>query len=186
MTTEIVKIEQNEVLCPYEKLEQYVAIKSICDILGIDNSAQLTRIKQDEILNSVLKPLPATGFDGKTYDMACLPLRYIFGWLFTIDTDKVKPDVKDKVFKYKQLCYDALYDHFVGPTANRRNILLRKNEVELEILQLKEQILAEKNPLFEKLQALEKEKSELKKALPATDNALIGTQLKLFNHDNQN
>lgn len=45
----------------------------------------IRKIKEDEILGSVIPLRGTTGADGKQYDMFCLPLQYIFGWLFTIN-----------------------------------------------------------------------------------------------------
>jgi hypothetical protein len=95
-----------------ENGEKRVAVKPICEALGIDFSAQLQRLKRDEILSSVVVMVTTTGSDGKQYEMVTIPLKFVFGWLFTIDTSKVRDDVKDFVLKYKLECYNALYEHF--------------------------------------------------------------------------
>jgi len=41
-----------------------------------------------------------------------LQLEFVFGWLFTIDHNKVRPEIKDSVIRYKMECYHALYRHF--------------------------------------------------------------------------
>ncbi|MDD4375135.1 MAG: phage antirepressor N-terminal domain-containing protein [Bacteroidales bacterium] len=96
-----------------ENGEKRVAVKPLCEALGIDFSAQLQRLKRDEILSSVVVMITTTGSDGKQYEMVTIPYKYAFGWLFTIDTSKVRPEAKDFVLKYKMECYDALYNHFV-------------------------------------------------------------------------
>lgn len=95
-----------------ENGEKRVAIKPICEALGIDFSAQLQRLKRDEILSPVVGMITTTGSDGKQYEMVTIPFKFVFGWLFTIDTSKVRSDAKDFVIKYKLECYNALYDHF--------------------------------------------------------------------------
>jgi len=92
--------------------EKRVAIKPICQALGIDSEAQRQRILRDEILSSVAFMVKATGTDKKEYDMFSIPFKFVFGWLFSIDTSKVKPEAKEAVIKYKLQCYDALYNHF--------------------------------------------------------------------------
>ena len=44
--------------------------------------------------------------------MACLPIEFIFGWLFTINPKNVKEDARESVRKYRMECYRALYSHF--------------------------------------------------------------------------
>lgn len=95
--------------------EQYVAIRPICEALGVDAKAQRSRIERDEILNSVEVMMTSTGKDGKQYEMLCIPYMYIFGWLFGIDTSKVKEEIKQNVVKYKMECYRVLFEHFTEP-----------------------------------------------------------------------
>ena len=54
----------------------------------------------------------ATGSDGKDYEMFCLPLKFVFGWLFSIDTSRVKDEARPEVIAYKLQCYNVLYDYF--------------------------------------------------------------------------
>jgi len=44
--------------------------------------------------------------------MQTIPFKFVFGWLFRIDSRKVKPEAKETVVKYQVECYNALYDHF--------------------------------------------------------------------------
>ena len=64
--------------------EQLVPIRPICEALGIDFARQRKKIQEDEDLSSVVVLTPSTGSDGKQYEMLCLPIRYIFGWLFIL------------------------------------------------------------------------------------------------------
>jgi hypothetical protein len=95
--------------------EQMVAIKPICEILGVDYEAQRQRIYRDEILNSTACIIKAVAADNKEREMVCLPRFYMFGWLFTIDASKVNDIAKESVLKYKLECYKILNDHFTEP-----------------------------------------------------------------------
>jgi len=95
-----------------ENGQKIVPIKPICDILGIDMESQRKKIRSDEILGSVAVLKTATGSDGKQYVMYCLPLEFVFGWLFTINADRVAPEARESVIGYKLECYKALYNHF--------------------------------------------------------------------------
>lgn len=72
----------------------------------------------------------ATGRDGKQYDMYSIPFRYIFGWLFTIDTSKVNEEAREGVTEYKRQCYDALFDHFA---ARARFVEEKQKEIDRQL-----------------------------------------------------
>jgi len=89
-----------------------IPIKPICEALGVDFSAQRQRIERDEILYSTVGMITTVGADKKEREMFCLPLKFTFGWLFTIDTNRINEDARKSVIKYKLECYNVLYRHF--------------------------------------------------------------------------
>ena len=72
--------------------EQLVPIRPICDALGIDASNQIGRIKRDEILSSTMVVTTMVAGDKKDREMLAIPIKFVFGWLFTIDTSRVSVD----------------------------------------------------------------------------------------------
>jgi len=92
METKILKVATvNQVVIVINDDEnQLVPIKPICEALGIDAKAQRDRINRDEILSSVGVMTTSTGSDGKQYEMVNLPLKFVFGWLFTINPKNAK------------------------------------------------------------------------------------------------
>ena len=91
-TKTIVKVNNVDIIATSD--EQMIAIRPICEALGISVERQRKKIQEDEDLNSVAALRAATGADGKRYEMLCLPVRYIFGWLFTINPANVKPEAQ--------------------------------------------------------------------------------------------
>lgn len=75
-------------------------------------ASQYTKLKEDEDLCSVVVLSPTTGADGKTYEMACIPFEFVFGWLFTINPKNVKLEAQETVRRYRMECYHALYEYF--------------------------------------------------------------------------
>lgn len=94
--------------------QKLVPIKPICDALGIDFPNQFRKIKEDEDLNSTVVLSTMVASDGKDREMACLPLEFVFGWLFTINPKNVKPEAQEAVRSYRMECYRALYSHFTA------------------------------------------------------------------------
>lgn len=92
----------------------FVAVKPINDRLGLVWSNQHRRIKRDPILSEgmAIMAIPSPGGEQET---TCLSLRYLNGWLFGIDSSRVKPELRERVLAYQRECYDVLADHFLGP-----------------------------------------------------------------------
>jgi hypothetical protein len=110
-TIKVAKINEVDILV-IENGEKRVAIKPICQALGIDPDSQRKKLTTDPILSSVTVLSTATGSDGKQYEMVTIPLKFVFGWLFRIDSRNVNEAARDSVLKYQLMCYEALYDYF--------------------------------------------------------------------------
>ena len=109
-STVVAKINNVEIVV-VENGQKLVPVKPICQALGIAFEPQYTRLKNDPILSSVVMLSVTTGADGKQYEMVTIPFRYIFGWLFQIDSRNVKEEARDGVLRYQRECYDVLYNH---------------------------------------------------------------------------
>lgn len=90
----------------------YTAMKPICDNIGLAWEAQLARIKRDDILSSTMIVMIIVAEDGKNREMVCLPIEYLNGWLFGIDVNRCKPEIRETLIKYKKECYQALHDYW--------------------------------------------------------------------------
>jgi hypothetical protein len=91
-----------------------IAVKPICDNIGIEWASQLLRIKRDAILSEgmFIMNIPSPG---GAQDTTCLPLALIPGFLFGIDDRRIKDAaIRGKVLRYKRECHAALYAHFLG------------------------------------------------------------------------
>lgn len=111
--TEIVKINDVQIECPWKDGQHYVAIRPICQALGIDHKGQQDRLKSSPALVSTGGTIvPSVAADGKQRGMYCIPLRFVFGWLFSIDENLVKEEARESLIRYKMECYNVLYDHF--------------------------------------------------------------------------
>lgn len=92
----------------------FVALKPICDSLGLAWQRQLERIKEDPVLSEgvtmVVIPSP-----GGAQETTCLKLELVNGWLFKVDSRRVKDeDTKRKLLTYQRECYQVLFDAFYG------------------------------------------------------------------------
>lgn len=95
-----------------ENGEKLVPIKPICEALGVSFQSQKEKIEEDDILAPTVRLSLTVAADGKEREMVCLPYKFIFGWLFTINPKNVKEEAKEGVINYKLACYNALYQSF--------------------------------------------------------------------------
>ncbi|SFO62356.1 phage antirepressor N-terminal domain-containing protein [Prevotella sp. tf2-5] len=94
--------------------EQLVAVKPVCEILGVAYQSQQAKLKEHPIYSSVITLSVTTGSDGKKYEMVCIPLQFFPGWLFSINPDNVKEEAREQLIKYQLECNKVLFDYFFG------------------------------------------------------------------------
>ncbi len=149
----------------------YIAIKPICEALKVDYIEQFKNLKSDEILNQLLCERTTVAADGKMRNMACLPERYVYGWLFSIRSDS--QDLK----AYRLKCYDILYAHFHGAMTARVDTLQQRSEVDSQIVALRQKI--DESPYAMEIQELKRKKAEISARLKKIDRDLLAGQLTL-------
>ena len=98
----------------------YTAMKPICENIGLDWKSQYSRMKRYDVLNSTMVIITIVAEDGKKREMICLPIEYLNGWLFGIDINRCKPEIRDTLIKYKKECYQALHDYWFNGKAERK------------------------------------------------------------------
>lgn len=135
--TVITTINNVAITIAYDNQNAMVPIKPICEALGVDYSTQLQKLKNDEDLSSTIGLRPMVGSDNKLREMVCIPLEYVFGWLFTINPMNVKPEAQKAVREYRRDCYHALYEHFFNKTRDREQSLERTVTLQREQLDLR-------------------------------------------------
>ena len=97
----------------------YTAMKPICENIGLSWHAQFERMNRDEILSQCILIIRMVAEDGKNREMVCLPIEYLNGWLFGIDVNRCKPEIRETLIKYKKECYQALHDYWFKGKAER-------------------------------------------------------------------
>ncbi|MBN6711431.1 phage antirepressor N-terminal domain-containing protein [Haemophilus haemoglobinophilus] len=111
----------NQTLITFEQDNvQYVAMRPLCENIGLQWESQYNRIKRDEVLSSTMIIMITVAEDGKKREMICLPIEYLNGWLFGIDIKRVKPEIRDLLITYKKECYKALADYWMKGKAERK------------------------------------------------------------------
>ena len=110
---DLIKVEfyGDELLMVEHHGEPYVALKPICQNLGVDLMGQWRKISQDEKRWQPVK-LSVKAQDGKLREMLCIPLRKLPAWLMSISPSKVKPEIREKLVRYQEECDRVLWEYW--------------------------------------------------------------------------
>lgn len=107
----LITVEQND--------RHYVAMKPICENIGLNWASQYQRIQRDEVL-SLGVVIITTPTNSGEQQMICLPIEYLNGWLFGIDINRCKPEIRETLIKYKKECYQVLHNYWFNGKAERK------------------------------------------------------------------
>ncbi|GAC1543983.1 MAG: hypothetical protein NVS2B7_18020 [Herpetosiphon sp.] len=94
--------------------EIFVALRPLCDYLGLSWSGQFERLKRDAVLGAALQFVRVTRTKASRGDpnTLCLPLEYLPGWLFGISVGRVRPALQEKITRYRRECFRVLWRSF--------------------------------------------------------------------------
>ena len=173
-TVNIAVINEVSLQVVVDDREQLIPIKPVCDILGVNYTSQVDKLKEHPIFRSTIPQRGTVAADGKEREMLCIPLRFFSGWLFSINPNNVKEEIKEKLIQFQLKCNDILFDYFF----NRAEFALKK---EVAIAKTKE-VFDEKTELVRLAKSEQKvAEADYKKALSLTFEQYEAerTQLKL-------
>lgn len=97
----------------------YVAAKPIVISLGLDWMTQYQKLKDDTRFS--YRDMPITARDGKQYKTTCIPLKKLNAFLFSINPNKVRADLREMLEHYQEECAAALFNYWTfGYAVNPR------------------------------------------------------------------
>jgi hypothetical protein len=90
-----------------------VAVKPIVVAMGLDWASQFKRIQRDPVLSEGVVMMTIPSESGGAQRMVCLELELIHGWLFKIDSSRIRDaKIRELVLMYQRECYSVLHNHF--------------------------------------------------------------------------
>ncbi len=98
--------------------EPFAPVKPICDAIGLDVTTQQSKLSSAKARWGT-RLIPATDADRKKYNMLCLPMRKLGGWLASINGPRIKPEIREKLIAYQNECDDALWRYWSEGHASR-------------------------------------------------------------------
>ncbi|MDW1150998.1 phage antirepressor N-terminal domain-containing protein [Mannheimia haemolytica] len=96
----------------------YTAVKPIVEAMGLDWGGQQQKLSKSSVKFNC-RDISMVAKDGKIRQMLCIPIKKLNGWLFSINPEKVRADLKEKVICYQEECFEALYNYWHFGKAER-------------------------------------------------------------------
>lgn len=90
-----------------------VAMKPICEALGLDWKSQYSRIQRNPVLATcmVMMTMQLPG-DSQRREVVTLPMHMLNGWLFGIEVGRVKEHLRPMLLDYQRECFMVLDSYF--------------------------------------------------------------------------
>lgn len=117
----VISFRSAKLLLAEQDGQPFVPMKPVVEGMGLAWQTQHRKLMAGRFA-PVITMMVTTGFDGKQYEMACLPLKKLPGWLMSIHASKVKPDLRENVLAYQDECDDVLWAYWNdGRAVNHRD-----------------------------------------------------------------
>lgn len=99
----------------------YVAMREIVEGIGLEWARQAQKLNNQKEKFSCVH-MYTTASDGKKYEMICIPIKKLNGWLFSLNPNKVRADLKTRLENYQEECFLALWDYWTEGVARRDEV----------------------------------------------------------------
>jgi hypothetical protein len=104
-----VSFHENTLLTAEVNGTQYAAMKPIIEGMGLDRKSQQHKITSTPRYGHITLPLQTPGGIQK---MLCIPIAKLNGWLFSVNAERVKPEIREKIIRYQEECFVVLHDYW--------------------------------------------------------------------------
>lgn len=153
----------------------YVAVKPLCDALGISFQKQHEKIVNNSSFNYHLMVTVAE--DGKQREMLCIPVKKVGGWLFSINAKRVKPEIRERLLMFQEDLHTLIYNAISGKVTPEMFFRMQKGFEDFKI-EMRE-VIAMKNETIARLEHELVVEKEISKRVSAVNSSCAGKQLQL-------
>jgi len=91
----------------------YTPLRQFCEILGVDYSGQIKRIKRDETLEQGVDKIPHLT-NGGEQEICVLDINFLPLWLTGIRVNQCKENIRESLLDFKLKAKDILTNAFIG------------------------------------------------------------------------
>lgn len=102
------------IYCISYQNQPYTAMKPIVENMGIDWRSQQRKLSGCERWGVVIMTIPSSSGEQNTL---CMPVRKLPAYLASINPNKVRPELREKIIRYQNECDDVLWDYWMNKRA---------------------------------------------------------------------
>ena len=100
--------------------EQYTPVKPIVDNLGLSWGTQSPKLLENkEKYGYLLIKIPSAG---GLQAMGCIPVRKLTAFLYSINANRVREDLRDKLIRYQEECDEVLWQYWTKGRATKESV----------------------------------------------------------------
>lgn len=151
----------------------HIAVKPICEALGIDYIRAFKNLKDDPVFGpSLSKQTILIPGDTQSRKFVCITEEFVYGWILSLRS------LAEGLLEYKLECHHVLFEYFRGSIPNRKEVLRESASTRMQRLKLESELRGiDKFVEYEKVKAKE---ARLGKTLKSMDKDIIDEVLDLF------
>ena len=155
----------------------FLAAKPMVEAMGLGWEPQRQRLQRDPVLSEGTSIMKVPFGKGGAQDMLCIKLELVNGWLFGIDSSRIKDEaVRERVILYQRECYQVLHDHFAG---KRQSVEFEGEPDELPTTSERLRLVTEARQTFSQMAARE---MWFRQGLPIVPSMIHPAQNDLFHY----
>lgn len=101
----------------------WVPLRRLCEAIGLNYAGQYTKAKEDRVLSRHIAMIEIPDSYERLQETVCLDLAFVRGWLFGINANKVKADVREVLERYQEHVYEVINRAFEATSAVQDTVL---------------------------------------------------------------
>ena len=106
-----VSFHKDTLYCIEHEGQPFTPVKPIVENLGLSWGTQGPKLSENrERYGYLLIKIPTPG---GLQEMGCIPVRKVTAFLYSINANKVRPDLRDKLIQYQEECDDVLWEYWM-------------------------------------------------------------------------
>lgn len=113
--------------------EQYTPVKPIVENLGLSWGKQTEKLQNTPHFNCSLIAIVAQ--DGKNREMLCIPVRKLTAFLYSVNVNRVREDLRGKLIQYQEECDEVLYQYWTTGRATKESVSVAINRDYVQALE---------------------------------------------------
>lgn len=130
--------QEVKLTCPIEEGHRMIPVRTVCDIIDVNFQSQDNWLKEHAFFAQLYRLSTTTGADGKSYEMRCLSIFDIDGWLHSITEKNRKPGSVEKQYAFLAWLREQKMQLYKSI-----EVFMHENRYELDLITQKEQALEE-------------------------------------------